>query len=178
MINREKFYEGYKRKFGKLTQSQVDAIEFLLTKLDESFIDDARWYAYILATVKHETADTYKPITEYGSQKYLRSKKYFPHIGRGFVMLTWDWNYDKFGKALGIDLLNNPELANEPETAWKILELGMTSKKTNFTGKVLSDYFNDIVTNWTGGRKVINGNDKAVLIAGYAQDFYNIIEFI
>jgi len=177
MINREKFFEGYKKEFGKLNQIQVDAINFLLTKLDESFIDDARWYAYILATIKHETAETYKPITEMGSQKYLRSKSYYPYIGRGFVQLTWKWNYQKFGDALGIDLRNKPELANEPETAWKVLEMGMTNKGINFTGKVLSHYFNDEKTDWINARRIINGTDKKELIAGYAEKFYNIIEF-
>jgi predicted chitinase len=176
MINREKFFQGYKEKFGSLNQSQVDNLNFLLDKLDDSFIDDLRHYAYILATIKHETAETYKPITEYGSRAYLRRKKYYPYIGRGFVQLTWDWNYDKFGNALDIDLIGNPQMANEPETAWKILELGMTSKRVNFTGKVLSDYFNDNKTDWINARRIINGTDRAKLVGGYAETLYKLLE--
>lgn len=40
--------------------------------------------------------------------------------GRGLVQLTGRENYTKVGKALGIDLVNNPELANDPQIATKI----------------------------------------------------------
>lgn len=172
MIARSKFFDGYKREFG----TYKDSIEFLLNKLDESFINDARWMSYILATIQHETANTYLPVTEYGSKAYLRGKKYYPYIGRGFVQLTHDYNYKKFGKELGIDLYNNPNLANDPEIAWKVLELGMTSRKVNFTGKVLGDYFNE-KTDWVNARRIINGRDRAEHIANIGKKFYKIIEF-
>lgn len=175
MINREKFYNGF--PFRPLNQSQVDGLNFLLQKLDDSPVfNSANEYAYILATIKHETAESYKPITELGGQIYLRNKKYYPYIGRGFVQLTWDWNYDKFGKLLNIPLLENPKLANEPETAWKILELGMS--KGLYTGKSLGNYVTENKTDYTHARKVINGMDCATTIASYAVDFEKIIEFI
>ena len=37
--------------------------------------------------------------------------------GRGFIQLTGRWNYTKAAKQTGIDLVNKPELAAEPETA-------------------------------------------------------------
>lgn len=40
--------------------------------------------------------------------------------GRGFIQLTGRDNYRMAGEALGIDLLNNPELAAKPEVASKI----------------------------------------------------------
>ncbi|MCM1128934.1 MAG: hypothetical protein NC211_03525 [Alistipes senegalensis] len=40
--------------------------------------------------------------------------------GRGHIQLTGKDNYSAAGKALGIDLLNNPELAADPEIAAKI----------------------------------------------------------
>jgi len=40
--------------------------------------------------------------------------------GRGFVQLTGRYNYERFGKALGLDLVNHPNLAAEPANAAKI----------------------------------------------------------
>ena len=139
-------------------------------------------YAYVLATIKHETADTFAPVTERGSQKYLRSKRYYPYIGRGYVQLTWKFNYEKFGKLLNIPLAENPALANEPETAWKVLELGMI--KGLFTGKKLGDYIKKKKKNRNNKRlifimqaKIINGLDSAGLIQSYAEKYYEILFF-
>lgn len=41
--------------------------------------------------------------------------------GRGMVQLTGKANYQKLGDKLGLDLVNNPDLANEPANAAKIL---------------------------------------------------------
>lgn len=41
--------------------------------------------------------------------------------GRGFVQLTGRANYQKYGKALGVDLLANADLANAPEVASLLL---------------------------------------------------------
>jgi predicted chitinase len=40
--------------------------------------------------------------------------------GRGFVQLTGRYNYERYGKALGLDLANHPDLASEPANAAKI----------------------------------------------------------
>ena len=40
--------------------------------------------------------------------------------GRGYIQLTGRYNYDKAGKALGLDLVNNPDLAAEPKHAARI----------------------------------------------------------
>jgi hypothetical protein len=34
----------------------------------------------------------------------------------------------------------------------------------------LGDYFNDKVTDWVNARRIINGTDKAAVIASYAKD--------
>ena len=146
------------------------AFSFVLDKLRHSLIVDLRQQAYILATVRHESANTFMPVKEYGSMAYLTSKPYFPFIGRGFIQLTHKTNYEKFGKLLGVDLFNNMELACEPETAWKILELGMT--RGLFTGKKLDDYFNDEITDYVNARKIVNGLDQCGLIAHYAEEYF------
>lgn len=39
--------------------------------------------------------------------------------GRGFVQLTGRYNYERYGKALGLDLVNHPDLASEPANSAK-----------------------------------------------------------
>lgn len=173
-INRAKFYNNY--PFRPLSKSQFFAIDFILDKLDESeLILRLTEYAYVLATIKHETAESYQPIKEMGGDRYLRSKSYFPFFGRGIIQLTWKFNYQNFSDILGIDLIHNLDLALEPETAWRICEYGMA--KGTFTGKKLSDYFNDKGTDFVRARRIINGNDRAGLISGYAISFYQTLEF-
>ena len=70
MIIRQTFYDGFRREFGKLTQEKLTAIEFILNKLDNSErFNKANEYAYILSTIKHETADSFLPIREFGKGK-------------------------------------------------------------------------------------------------------------
>lgn len=52
-----------------------------------------------------------------GNTKVGDGEKYH---GRGFVQLTGRENYARAGKALGIDLINNPDLAADPKIAAQI----------------------------------------------------------
>ncbi|WP_336057381.1 hypothetical protein [Nitratireductor sp. CH_MIT9313-5] len=71
--------------------------------------------AYVLATAKLETAHTMKPVREYGSEKYLRSKPYYPFVGMGYVQITWKANYERASRELGVDFVANPRLLLKPE---------------------------------------------------------------
>jgi putative chitinase len=53
---------------------------------------------------------------------YVKQIKYYNtgFYGRGFIQLTWQKNYAAAGKALGIDLVGNPDLALDPAIAAKI----------------------------------------------------------
>lgn len=37
--------------------------------------------------------------------------------GRGFNQITWKGTYEKYSELLGLDLINNPDLLNDPKTA-------------------------------------------------------------
>lgn len=188
MINREKFFFSIRQSLFKtgLKQKQVEGIDAILDRWEASGLTDLRWLAYILATVFHETAKTMQPIEEYGKGKnYKYGKKIkrsgitynLPdkiYYGRGYVQLTWYENYETMGRLLGIDLLNNPDLALHPGIAADIMFEGMTKGNSNFgdfTGKSLEHYFNDKKEDWVNARRIINGTDKAELIAGYGKKF-------
>ena len=165
MINRTQFFDNIKTSFiAKLSQLQVDSINAILDEIEEQNVTDKRHIAYIFATAWHETAHTLTPVTEYGGPKYLKSKKYYPYIGRGFVQLTWDYNYKKYSKIMGIDFVTHPDLVLEVKASAFILVHGMING--TFSGKKLSDY-----NTFVSMRKIINGTDKAQLIAGIADRF-------
>ena len=129
--------------------------------------------AYVLATAYHETAHTMKPVREYGGEKYLKSKKYYPYVGMGYVQLTWDYNYKKAGQKLGVDFMSNPKLLLDPKYATPILIIGMIEGW--FTGKKLSDYITLNKSDYVNARRIINGVDKKELIAGYAKEYEQLL---
>lgn len=140
---------------------------------------DLRKLAYVLATILHECAGTWHPIEEFGKGKGRSYGKACPftgktYYGRGYVQLTWKTNYQTMCNLVGIDLVNSPERACEPCTAWKICSEGM--RKGRFTGKRLRDYITDSTTNYKGARKIINGTDQDDLIAWYATKFQAMLE--
>ena len=184
MIDRKKFYDYVRGKLfgGTLTQSQVDGMNAILDEWELRGLTDLRWLAYMLATTKHETAATMQPVREayWMSEEWRKTHlRYWPYYGRGFVQLTWMDNYNKMGKFLNIDLLNHPDLALELPHATAIMFEGMLRAETgvgDFTGKCLEDYFNDTVNDPVNARRIINGTDKAQLIAGYHYDFLHALE--
>lgn len=138
------------------------------------------WTAYALATAYHETAGTMQPIREYGrgkGRKYGKVGKYPPNVpyGRGYVQLTWDFNYEKADKELGLNgaLLKDFDLALDPAIAAQIMVRGM--REGWFTGKSLSTYLPDngpaTLAQFKDARRIINGTDKADLIARHALEF-------
>lgn len=177
MLDRKKFFDGIRQQpfDGKLNAGQVAGITAILDEWERRGLADLRFLAYMLATTKHETAHTMQPITEYGSQSYLRGKKYWPWVGRGYVQLTWEANYKAMTKLLNaagfdVSLTENPELALDKKVAAFVMFEGMI--RGTFTGKKLSDYFTSKSTDWLNARRIINGTDCAAIIASIAKEFF------
>lgn len=166
MGNEAAFFDIVREHLGSLTKSQVTGFETLMAQWEASLLTDERWFGYILATAWHETAKTMQPIEEMGGIKYLKSKPYYPYFGRGYVQLTWKANYEKYGIAA------TPDKALDPNLAGKIAIDGMVHGI--FTGKALKDYFGK-KTDAINARRIINGVDKAVEIAGYYSVFVSAI---
>lgn len=180
---------------GKLKQSQVDGLIDLLKVWEQiaakrgyaSAVHDA-WLAYILATVFHETARLMQPIKELGGERYftemydISGKR--PRVakrlgntfigdgakfaGRGYVQLTGRSNYAFQSKKHKVDLISQPDLLmTDKALSATILMVGMIDG--DFTGKKLAHYLHAAKTDFTNARRIINGKDKARLIAGYAE---------
>jgi len=175
-VNREAFFDVMREEFGSLDQSQVEGTEALLDT-GELWLLPMNQLAYILSTSWHETAATMMPIEEYGKGEGHDYGEPCPQYdnqvayGRGYVQLTWDYNYEKADAECGLGgaLLQDFQLALDPVVASQIIFRGMLEGW--FTGKKLGDYVNDTVTDYYNARRVVNGTDKADLLAGYAESF-------
>lgn len=157
------------------------------------------WAAYGLATAYHETAHTMQPVREIGSDAYL-TRMYDPQglrpqiaamlgntepgdgvrfCGRGYPQLTGRANYARADRELelGGSLLKEPDRALEPHLAAVIMERGM--REGWFTGRKLAGFLpvdrSATRAEFMAARRIINGQDRADLIADYALRFQDAL---
>lgn len=171
---------------GALKATQVEGLELIIAEADRRKLNN-EYLAYVLATTAWETARTMQPVAEgywiKNAEAWRRKNlRYYPFYGRGYVQLTWDFNYKKasdyFREVLGInvDFVKNPELAMKPEYAVVILFQGMIDGW--FTSKKLATYLDGIDENeaidlgeFRKARRIVNGTDKDDEIAALAIKF-------
>ena len=175
------FFDEVRQLFrGSMSQAQVDGCKTIVSAWNQYGDGDG---------AKHETADTMQPIHEYGKRAYFN--KYEPGTrlgkvlgntlkgdgyrfrGRGFVQLTGRRNYAKASKAIGLDLVKEPDLALDEKVAARILIVGCLQGW--FTGKKLGDYIGPSGDDFINARRVVNGLDDAELIANYARVFHRAV---
>ncbi len=171
---------------GKLTATQVSGTEAKVKVFKEAGFP-VSWAAYALATSYHETARKMIPVKEGLALSDAWRKKnlrYYPWYGRGDVQLTWEANYKRADKELGLDgkLVNNLDLALDPAISARIMVSGM--REGWFSGdKTGRHTLERHLPNPTGtlaqfkqSRRIINLMDKADLIAGYAVKFQDALQ--
>lgn len=167
---------------------------------------DTRWLAYILATALHESRlhpvrehfgktdeDSIRKLRAWASRhssSNIRKNVYkyttidpetgFAYFGRGFVQLTWDFNYKSASKRLGIDpgdkensYYYKPGKQLDPESSVLTLYSGMVYGWYRPTHCLLRYiYPNQNPANYRLARNIVNGGlDKTARITGYAEAF-------
>ena len=132
-------------------ESALDSTEKYLASVATQAGIKGQELAQFLAQLKHESWDFTK-MDEKGGSNYYK-QKYDPQFapktakilgnkhagdgeryhGRGYIQLTGRDNYRMAGQALGLDLLNKPELAADPATAAQIAVWFWQNKTKNIT---------------------------------------------
>lgn len=177
---------------GALNQEQVRGINAILASwARHGSPDDRPQLAYVLATAFHETAGRLQPARETlalsDAQAIDRLERAFqagrlPQVkspywrvdatgqswfGRGFVQLTHKRNYAAMANVLGVDLVTDPTRAMALDIAADILVVGM--RDGLFSGRKLDDYLTKDGADWLNARRIVNGMDRADVVAGHAK---------
>jgi putative chitinase len=150
-------------------------LPYILKALTDAGLNDKKFILMALATIRAET-ESFAPISEFIS-RYNTSPNGKPFDlydnrsdlgnqgpqdganfkGRGFIQLTGRANYEKYGIAIGLEnkLVDNPELANDPEIASKLLVKFLKDKEIQIK-EALNE--NDFKT----ARRLVNGGSHGL----------------
>ena len=205
-IDREHLFDTARPTFGGYTNSRIQGIDTILDAFEAGNFDKDE-EAYMLATATWESAKTMQAVRETLAttddqaisrlenawrtgkltwvktpywRKDAEGKSWF---GRGLVQITHKANYDRLGKAIGVDLVSNPSRALELPVAIKIMTTGM--KLGLFTTGKLDQYLDGVDESWAedyrefvNARRIINGKDRAEEIAKLAMMFKSGIRYV
>lgn len=185
-MDKAKFYASVRAGIlgPKLEDNEVSGCEAILTAMAGVPLSHC---AYALATAYHETARTMQPVREayWLSEAWRKANlRYWPWHGRGYVQITWDYNYrkaDAEAAEAGLihpgALLANPDLAMRLDLAAFIMRRGMV-EGWFVRGRTLARYLPARLgtpQQFTAARRIINGTDKAASITVYAGQFQDAL---
>lgn len=143
--------------------------------LREEGLDDRDMILMALATIKAETAG-FVPVSEpphrYNTSKFGRPGQGADYDlyedrgnlgntepgdgkrfrGRGFIQLTGRFNYDEVGGRIGVDLIADPDRANDPKTAGRILASFLKQREGRIRAALTEDRMADARALVNGGR--------------------------
>jgi hypothetical protein len=159
----------------ELDNEQIDSILLLASMFNEFGDGDLNKLHYIIATAYHESKlrsiKEYRCASHQACYALQNAYWYTGYMGRGYVQLTWQANYQKMEDVFGWPLVSDPDVALEADKAAAITVYGMM--EGSFTGKKLNQYINGSEVDFYNARRVVNSTNMATLIAGYAEDISN-----
>ena len=129
-----------------------------------------------MATIRVECGKNFKPIMEYASGEAYEGRRDLGNVnqgdgvrykGRGFIQLTGRSNYQYYGDKLGINLIDNPDLALDVEIGAKILATYFKDRKVDVAC---------LNKDWLTVRKLVNGVNRATGLPNGWSDFQTVID--
>jgi len=156
--------------------SPAESVKILVQTCLANNVTIPNQVANVLAQCEHETGGfVFSEEIDGRSQAIRLGYQGGPNFfGRGYIQITHKSNYEKFANLLGIDLVNNPTLATEAETAAKIAVIGMRDGK--FTGVGLSRYITESSQDYVNARRIVNGTDRAQHIANLTEKWLKEVD--
>ncbi|HMR51173.1 MAG TPA: glycoside hydrolase family 19 protein [Amaricoccus sp.] len=189
-MNRAEFFDQVRSGLfgGRLSQGQVTGIEGLLAAWEIDGDGDFENFAYVLASVHHETGRRMVPVREgfaasdAEARRIVAGRRYGkpvpPHghvyYGRGPIQLTWADNYRAAARDLGIDLFGNPDLALDPVIGARLAVRGILDGRWNARGKGIKFYLRGPGADdddLQGARRTVNVTDRWQTVAGYYRGY-------
>jgi predicted chitinase len=163
---------------GTKVDNIVRNLPFVIDGLRGKALTDKQMLNMALSTIRAETAG-FVPISEGQSRFNTRVTPFDLYNGRqdlgntqpgdgprfrgrGYVQLTGRSNYKQIGDQIGADLIGNPELANDPTIAGKILAQFLKNHETRIRSALSA---NDLVS----ARKAVNGGTNG--IEGFVESY-------
>jgi|TARA_R110000822_G_scaffold47109_3_gene125127 predicted chitinase len=142
--------------------NEKEVAYFLATAKSESDYSLQRWEADYLCGEKgiaykgkpcKKALDYYR--SDNGKSNYFKKgvdKNGMAYFGRGLIQLTHNYNYKRYGDLIGVDLVNNGDLALVPQNSYKVASEFLNRKTFKLVNK------GDL----TKARKSVNGGTKGV----------------
>jgi murein DD-endopeptidase MepM/ murein hydrolase activator NlpD len=152
---------------GDYSAAGAQSIPYILAAAQKHGMTDPAQIAYALATAQAESS---MGQAMFENTSFSQSGEAGAYHGRGFIQITWQEAYSRVGNMIGVDLLNNPDRASEPEIAAEILVRGLQEGWFGHQ-RPLSDFVNSAEgrRDYYHARQIVNSLDRADEIAQSAQ---------
>ena len=123
-----------------------------------------------LTTLKSSPENFFDYI--YGSRFGNNAKEGYKYRGRGFNQLTFKGNYRKFGEMIKMNLVDNPDLVNDPIVAAKVVAAFFKEAFKNSASIIQKRYGAANINDFKDAKTAVNAFYNAN--AGFKKDTSNV----